>query len=99
MTSRYPLSSGSSTHEFKQARRQATFGMLLTKLRGEPTALLSFEEARQKLRLTSQAYRGVRITLHQSALSQIDERPFSCHLLVRHDLHFGCADHSATGHT
>jgi len=60
VTSSFPLPSGSSTQEFEQARHQATFGMLLTKLRGEPTELLSFEEVRQKLRLTSRAYRGVR---------------------------------------
>jgi len=48
-----------SREAFDRAQHLVIFKELLAQLRGEPTALLPFEEVRQKLRLSNPAYRGL----------------------------------------
>jgi hypothetical protein len=49
-----------SRQRFERARHQATLEKLMARLRGQPSTLLPFEEVRERLRLSSQAYQGLR---------------------------------------
>ena len=54
-------------NKFQGARLQAFWAEMLSHLRGKPAELLSFEEIRQKLRLSNESYRG----LHNIELKKI----------------------------
>lgn len=61
-----------SQREFDAAHGRVVVEAMLSRLRGEPTDLLPFEEVRQKLRLASRAYRGIQDVPLDQIIGSVD---------------------------
>ncbi len=74
-----------SQQEFDAAHGRVSVEAMLSKLRGTPTDLLPFEEVRQKLRLSSRAYRGIHDVPLEQIIGSVDRyHDFTRSFLPRH---------------
>jgi hypothetical protein len=75
-----------SQREFDAAHGRVAVEAILSKLSGAPTDLLPFEEVRQKLRLSSRAYRGRHDVPLDQIIGSVDrDHEFTRSFLPRHD--------------
>mgnify|MGYP001351691081 CR=1 FL=1 len=54
-----PLDYRQAIEDFRQARRQAAMQQVVARLRGEPAALLSYDDVRKKLKMTGLTEQGI----------------------------------------